>query len=413
MTIGFFFDDSAARLGLRLAKVTLGRLFLSLLVSVYATQRLGFLVPFPTLPQYTPFTWLADVILAVMQLGLILGLARLAVLRLAPDFARRWRLDWTPTHPTSGEIDGQKLAKSWVSVPLKLSAIMIITFAAIPWLLFAKGPLGGLPLEIYVLHTSGGLIAAGIGAFFAVCGWGWGAGFTSSAKARVGNVFGVRYLPDDHPLTRRIAAMAGRLGLSPPSVGVTSVNNAFAMGTSSSNASVVLGTPLITAFPADELDAIIGHELGHIVSNDMVRMQYASGFQGMLNSGSATAHKYAMSSAKTRDGAILVWVIGTLFRHALFLSTKLAVMGLSRRREFLADAVGAALTTPDTMANALRRIHGAAVTPTRLEQQYGFLMVRNAGVGVLMSTHPTLDKRLEALKKGQHIKILPRKARPA
>jgi heat shock protein HtpX len=409
MTIGFFFDDSAARLGIRLAKVTLGRLFLSLLVGLYATQRLGFLVPVPALPQYAPFTWLADLILAVVQLGLILGLARLAVVRLAPDFARRWRLDWAPTHPASGEIDGRRLAKSWISVPLKLSAIMIVTFAAIPWLFLAGGPLGDVPLEFYALHSPVGLTAAGVGAFLALCGWGWGAGFTSSAKARVGNVFGVQYLSDDHPLTKRVAVMAGRLGLSPPSVGVTGVTNAFAMGTSSSNASVVLGTPLIKTFPADELDAIIAHELGHIVSNDMVRMQYASGFQGMLNAGSANAHQYAVSRARTRDGAILAWVVGTLFRQVLFLSTKMAVMGLSRRREFLADAVGAALTTPDTMANALRRIHGAAVTPTRLEQQYGFLMFRSSRLGVLMSTHPTLDKRLGALEKGHHIKTLPRK----
>ena len=98
----------------------------------------------------------------------------------------------------------------------------------------------------------------------------------------MGGAFGVSYLAADHPLSQRVAALAKKVGLPAPSVGVVNVINAFAMGSSSSDAAVVLGLPLIQSFSDEELDAVIGHELGHIVSNDMLRMQFAEGFQSML-----------------------------------------------------------------------------------------------------------------------------------
>ena len=73
------------------------------------------------------------------------------------------------------------------------------------------------------------------------------------------------------------------------------------------NSVVVIGQPLINSLTEEELDAIIGHELGHIASGDVQRMQFAVGYQ-------RTYHRILEISGKV-------------------LSMAASVAGRSRRRE--------------------------------------------------------------------------------
>jgi hypothetical protein len=80
----------------------------------------------------------------------------------------------------------------------------------------------------------------------------------------------------------------------------------------------------------------------------------------------------------------------------MFLGT-LCTRGFSRHREFYADAIGAALTSPDAMLRALRKIHGFNDEAAPGEKDFKMLMFRAAWNGHWFATHPTLEQRTSAL----------------
>jgi heat shock protein HtpX len=84
------------------------------------------------------------------------------------------------------------------------------------------------------------------------------------------------------------------------------------------------------------------------------------------------------------------------------------VKGLSRTREYHADAVGAALTSPEAMTRALEKVHGLTSGTSPAENQYAYLMFNSGRVGRLFSTHPTFEQRRDALRSESHLSKLPR-----
>lgn len=219
--------------------------------------------------------------------------------------------------------------------------------------------------------------------------------------------FGVSFLEADHNLTQRVHRLADRLELPHPQVGVMGTANAFAVGSEQSKAAVVLGLPLIKLLSDDELDAVIGHELGHIATRDMHRMQVAEGYQQMFGFlFSALATVLVVVLAKNRQQAQLGHALGQVGRMTLFIGGELMAKGLSRRREYHADAIGAAVTSPDAMAGALRNLHGMPNEASHAEGQYGYLMFRGFRQGSPFATHPTVEERCAALGASSYLKHL-------
>ncbi|SOC48162.1 heat shock protein HtpX [Rhizobium subbaraonis] len=237
-------------------------------------------------------------------------------------------------------------------------------------------------------------VAAGtlLGGLWAVPLWGTVWGFIGLGRQRANAVreHGIALLKEDDPLALRVHALAARLGLrTRPWVGTMPHNNAYAIGANADNALVVIGQPLIDNLSEAEVDAIIGHELGHVVSNDMRRMGLARSFQNAL-----------------------VWYLGfsrTLQRWGRWILTwlsELYVLRLSRKREYWADAVGAALTSKEDMITALEKLHQLPDL-SRFERQHARLMVRGQVGGTLLSTHPTLQERRSALQSETYMRRLP------
>ena len=198
---------------------------------------------------------------------------------------------------------------------------------------------------------------------------------------------------------------------------VTNAVNAFAMGASVKDAAVVIGAPLAKSLSPDELDAVIGHELGHIVSGDMRQMQLAEGYQtlfgNLFNIIGTISTAVAVNATKTRSSAQAASAFGQLFtllgRRIIFFASELLVKGLSRSREYYADAIGAGLTSPSAMANALRKLESLPATPTPAESQYGYLMFKGFRLGHPFATHPTVASRIKALEDGTFLRQLPRR----
>lgn len=233
----------------------------------------------------------------------------------------------------------------------------------------------------------------------------------------LGSKAGAAYLPDDHVLTRRVHALADRMQLPRPRVGIMRAMNAYAAGPNPRNSMVVLGVPLVQRLTSDELDAVIGHELGHIATGDVRRMQYGAGFQAMFAGLFGLVGQIVGGTAaqvmRDRTSAQLTLMLARWFtsigRYVVGFMGQLVLMASSREREYHADAIGAAITSPAAMIGALEKISRGDAAPTEAEADFAYMMFRGRG-GSLWATHPTLDQRRAALQDGAYIRQLPRLA---
>jgi len=417
MRLEFCFPDDLRTLVKRYAIVTLLRIGWWSLFAFYAGYISSRLVPLPSDllfdlflpivsgPRY--FLPLAvDLVLAVLQLGLLLGGLRLARMRYRPNGLGADLVPEPSADKSAARLYSRRLQRSqWIPPILMTASIMFALYGAV-WLVLMFDRGGLVPL--YQAFEAGGDWPFYIGLAFGAVGLLFGFRFSSVARARVGSGFGIRYLDEDHSLTRRVHALAQKLDLPPPRVGLIGAVNAFAIGRNRSDAAVALGLPLVNGLAPDELDAVIGHELGHIASADMQRMQFAAGYQRMFGATIRTATTAGSGVSQKRSTHLLVVALGTLLHRTVMLGSELLMMALSRNREHYADAVGAALTSPAAMIGALEKLHALPSTPTPAENRYGYLMARGHGrLGRLFSTHPTLEQRRKALVEGGYVRRLP------
>lgn len=348
------------------------------------------------------------IVLRMVQAGLLLGGARLVTLRLIPRAA-----SWPMVGQRGEYLDIRGLKRSWWIGPAFMAFLTLYTVDVAIALVGLKYGLRGAQ----ALQEVGGWplwISLGL----ALLGLLWGWRFNEGAKSTISRIMGVKMLEADHPLAQRVHSLSDRLGLPRPAVGIMPQANAFAVGASAGDAAVILGAPLVRAMSEDELDAVIGHELGHIASSDMKQMLMAVGYQELFGklaslfviaatlAGLATVKKGDKVGAKSLlfGGAVAERIVG----GAVFLAGELMSKALSRKREFFADAVGAALTSPEAMAAALSRLDGILTPPTAEESRFAYLMFKGPRRWEPFATHPSKAQRQNALRKRTYIDALPR-----
>ncbi|HEU5368142.1 MAG TPA: zinc metalloprotease HtpX, partial [Ktedonobacterales bacterium] len=217
--------------------------------------------------------------------------------------------------------------------------------------------------------------------------------------------------PQLHALIDRLSAQAN-------------LPNAFATGRSKKSAVIAVTTGLLDRLNTQELEAVLAHELTHIINRDMVVMTVAM-FLSMVASmivnsflWGAMYGGYGGRRGRDNEGGnafILVWLVAILVYAISFV----LIRTLSRYREYAADR-GSALITgePGNLASALMRIEGTIESgriPDRdLRQARGVsaLMimpaVRGESVMELFSTHPSLEHRIERLQRIQKQMEAPR-----
>lgn len=211
--------------------------------------------------------------------------------------------------------------------------------------------------------------------------------------------------PQLHALVDRICAMAD---MEKPRVGIadSDVPNAFATGRSPKRSVIVVTTGLLKRLDQEELEGVLAHELSHVAHRDVTVMTIAS-FTAIL---AGFLVRSAMWGGGRRDSnAAVVFLVVTLVSILVYFVSFVLIRALSRYRELGADR-GAALLTgrPSALARALQKISGQLATiPTRdlrqMEPVSAFAFVpalsgrREFDLGSLMSTHPSLEKRLEQL----------------
>jgi heat shock protein HtpX len=219
--------------------------------------------------------------------------------------------------------------------------------------------------------------------------------------------------PRLHEIVDRLCALAN---MPKPRVGVAEMDipNAFATGRSPSHAVICATRGIMTRLSDEELEAVLAHELSHVAHRDVAIMTIASGVGMLAGMVSRVAMWGAMlgggggGRGNNNDNAALVEMVTWLVSIVIYVVAYLLTMALSRYRELAADRSGAILIgKPSVLASALVHITGdmGRIPRTDLrkaETMNAFFFVpalAGGNAASLLSTHPTLEKRLDALNK--------------
>lgn len=215
--------------------------------------------------------------------------------------------------------------------------------------------------------------------------------------------------PELHGMIDRLCALAD---MPKPRVGVSdmAMANAFATGRSPDRAVVCVTTGILQTLSAEELEAVLAHELSHVAHRDVLVMTIASS-AGIAAGLLMRFTQFGGLGGRSRNNnsalpAVLVALLVSLVVYAVsFLLLRL----LSRYRELCADRSGAYLTMkPAALASALQKISGEAAAIPKRDLRAGAASalcivpaLRGSGLSGLMATHPPLHQRLEQLARIQ------------
>lgn len=196
-------------------------------------------------------------------------------------------------------------------------------------------------------------------------------------------------------LVSTVRRQAEQAGIGMPEVAIFNSPdmNAFATGARKNSALVAVSTGLLNGMNREEAEAVLGHEIAHVANGDMVTMSL---IQGVANTFvfflSSVVASILVRDSRNRFMSFMV-------RQALMIAfgwlAMFVIAWFSRRREFRADAGGAALESPASMASALRRLKTSA--PPQLPAAMNAFGI-HGGVRKLLSTHPPLDERIARLE---------------
>jgi len=184
--------------------------------------------------------------------------------------------------------------------------------------------------------------------------------------------------------------------------------NAFATGRDKKHAVVAVTTGLLSILEKNELEGVIAHELSHIGNKDMLVSTVAVvlvGFVSIISDMLMRSMLWGGHRDSDNKGGGALMIIGIIFAILSPIFAMLLQLGISRKREFLADASGALLTRyPEGLANALKKISQYSKPMSRQSTAIAHLYIANpkgASIGKkisnLFATHPPVEERIKAL----------------
>ena len=212
-------------------------------------------------------------------------------------------------------------------------------------------------------------------------------------------------LPRLYAVMERLAAKAN---LPVPKLYVIpeAAPNAFATGRNPRHASVAVTEGLLQLMNDDELEGVIAHELSHVRNYDILISSIAATLAGAITWIAHWAPWLGGGDRDDRDRGGGAGILGLLLFFLAPLAALLLQLGLSRQREFSADETGARMVgQPYGLMSALQKLgaYNQRIPTTSLSPSTSALCIVRPFFGggtlsSLFSTHPPLEKRIEALR---------------
>jgi heat shock protein HtpX len=156
----------------------------------------------------------------------------------------------------------------------------------------------------------------------------------------------------------------------------------------------------------DEVEAVLGHEIGHVANGDMVTLTLIQGVVNTFVLFLARLAGFFVDRVLLRNEqglGIGYWVTTIAAEIVLGILASAIVMWFSRQREFRADAAGAELAGRQKMIGALERLQRYQEVPSTMPDSlvaFGISTGARQGLRAMFSSHPPLETRIAALKNG-------------
>jgi heat shock protein HtpX len=206
--------------------------------------------------------------------------------------------------------------------------------------------------------------------------------------------------PDEQWIVSTVHALADLAGIGRPDVAIyEGAPNAFATGAFKNSAMVAVSTGLLESMTREEVEAVLGHEIGHVANGDMVTLALIQGVVNTFVIFLARVIGYIVDKMvfRTDRGVGPGFMVTVIVCEILFgVAASMIVAWFSRQREFRADRGSAQLMgQKQPMIHALQRLGG--MVPGELPRSISAFGI-TSGVGKLFSTHPPIEERIAALQ---------------
>jgi heat shock protein HtpX len=298
----------------------------------------------------------------------------------------------------------------------RLVAVLLLTLGLLGYLI-------GWSLQLVSLDVDGGIdtvwfvsrwgVWSALGLFTIGSIWSWIA-FQQGDRI-VLRLTGAREVSagEEPQLHNVVQEMAIAAGISKPRVFVieTEALNAFATGMSPARSAIGVTRGLLDSLKRNELQGVIGHEMGHIVNWDI---RYATavgvivGLIALVSDGALRSLYFSgrsRNSGKGGGGTAFVMLALVAFAALAPVFAFLVQMAVSRQREFLADATSVRLTRhPEGLIGALEKLAASAqpFKGANRATQHMFIVnpFRNFSekASRMYATHPPLELRMHRLR---------------
>jgi len=298
---------------------------------------------------------------------------------------------------TTRFIHDRGLTARMTLVMFLLGALFVALVVGLMYAFSSRGP--GLPLLI-------GLAGIGIAWFQ------WYNSDTVALKAMRAREVTPEQAPELHGVIDRLCALAD---MPKPRVAIayTDMPNAFATGRSANHSAVCVTTGILDKLTAEEMEAVLAHELSHVANKDVLVMTIASSagiMAAMLTRGAQYGAFFGGGNRRdnNNNNGLPVWLVVLIVSMVVYAVSFFLTRLLSRYRELCADRAGAFLTQkPSALASALTKISGEIASipnkDLRATQSMNAFFIAPAISGMTLrtitSTHPSLEQRLEQLAK--------------
>ena len=205
-----------------------------------------------------------------------------------------------------------------------------------------------------------------------------------------------------------VAKQAEQAGIGMPEVAIfdSPQPNAFATGANRNNALVAVSTGLLHNMKQGEVEAVLGHEVGHVANGDMITLTLIQGVVNTFVMFLARLIGFFVDRVVLRNErglGIGYYLTSIVAEIVLGILATMIVMWFSRKREFRADEAGADLAGRQNMIGALQALQNHSQQPDQMPESmaaFGISAGARQGLKALFMSHPPLEDRIAALKAG-------------
>jgi heat shock protein HtpX len=201
---------------------------------------------------------------------------------------------------------------------------------------------------------------------------------------------------DIRELTQRAGLPMPRVYLIP-----SEQPNAFATGRNPKHAAVAVTQGLLKLMPREQVKGVLAHELSHVKNRDILVASIAAMIGSVIT---WLSYMFMFFGGNSEDNSPVGAIGGLVALIVGPLAAMLLQLGISRQREYLADASGAKLLGQAApLANALESLERASqAIPMQVNPATESLYISNPlgarGMSKLFSTHPPIAERVRRLR---------------